>query len=684
MVLRYIWHISIYRRVMSARRDFPWWEQVQEICMDKLGISGEDAAQGNNNIKVPDITIHNNGKNDSVEQYDSYEEYLAKLSEEDIYYAEPAYANGDDDTGEALELIKDYVDTMDFSDKEILEYTKDYELDNKLNNTDISEITEQDIEEIKEEFGNSEEVIRLECRFYVYERDYEKAKEKVKELINQYRNEENYVIYTDIIAQEAYEKEQNRESMPAEELYELNDSEVKKLVDRADKKREEAEKIREEYDEEQEEVQDHIDELLEQADQLYTAAIYIDVKRDINYIIAKKPAGGDDTGIYDLQLAKLYLVEGDRDTAGKYLYEVIDHSVDISDESAIKEALEEVVSQYNQITNDEYNAELNAAIANLIQTQSNNVVRLSESTINGSFNSYVANSLKYDKINIHISKTDIENYPTIRAYININGNKDGNSELAGDFEKKDFTIIDTRYEISDFEILKDEDSNRVSIAIVMDHSGSMNGAPLANAKAAAVEAVNHMDAATQKLAIISYDDSATVMKSLSGKGETLKRAVNSINYGGGTNISSGLVAGIGEIKDEKGSRAIILMSDGRDGGSASSMEEAVATAVREGICVYTVAFGDCDEEYMKSIAEATGGKYMKASDSADLSDIYLTLQRYIVNNYCIEYDIEKNVETDPRYLTVGINAYNTSKAKEYYIDEENKPEEGEDGEKVEN
>lgn len=95
----------------------------------------------------------------------------------------------------------------------------------------------------------------------------------------------------------------------------------------------------------------------------------MDVKRAINYILAKRPKNGDETGMYNLQLAKLYLIIGDRETANKYLYEVIDNSVDISDNSAIKEALDEVVEQYNKLTTDEYNSELNAAVDALIDAQ---------------------------------------------------------------------------------------------------------------------------------------------------------------------------------------------------------------------------------------------------------------------------------------------------------------------------
>ena len=417
------------------------------------------------------------------------------------------------------------------------------------------------MKDIESEYGKSEDVLRLYCKYYIYIKDYEAAKKAADKLINKYRNEENYVIYTDVIAQEAYSKAQlNTDNVmtsgdginnsPDDRSdYAIDngtgndidnksvDSEVRKLIEKA------------ENDNITDEIQAQIDKLLSEANDLYTEANYVDVKRAINYILAKRPKNGDETGMYNLQLAKLYLIIGDRETANKYLYEVIDNSVDISDNSAIKEALDEVVEQYNKLTTDEYNSELNAAVDALIDAQTNGVVPSDESTINGSFNSYVTNTLKYDKLNIHISRIDKSEYPKIKAYVNINGDKEGKNELASDFKENDFTLIDTLYEIDNFKILSDKSSSKVSIAIVMDKSGSMLGSPIDNAKMAAVEAVNYMEKENEKISIIAYADGAENVQKLTDSHERLKRAINSIESDGGTNIAGGLNAGI-EMKQE--------------------------------------------------------------------------------------------------------------------------------------
>lgn len=615
--------------------------EIQAFCREQIGFTDDE-------------------KNDE----EIVEDYVNNLGQ--VSYNENASSEASTQEDDEIEsLLNDYIDILDFSDKQIESYTKTYDIESKLSGNNIEEVTLEDIEEIEEKYGDTEKVLRLKCKYYVNAQDFEEAKKAGKDLVSAFPTEENDVVYTDIIAQEAYLNVQTGNT----DAFDDEDSEVRALVKKAQKKQDEAGEL----SASDEETQDKKDTLLEEAEELYQQAGYVIVKRAINYILAKEPLRGDTTGMYDLQLAKLYLTMGDRDTANTYLYQVINNNLDISEESSIREALDELIAQYNQLTDDELNAQFNMAINELIKAQSSNIVPNNEATVNGNFDSYVTNTLKYDKINIHISKVDTKEYPKIKAHVNINGYKDGNSELASEFEKEDFDLIDTQYEIEDFEIIKD-DSNQISIAIVMDRSGSMEGAALENAKSAAEEAVSHMDEDNQKIALISYDESATLNQCLSNKKNTLKQGIRSISSNGGTNISAGLSAGLDELENESGSRAVILMSDGQDGGSEQDMQDAIERAVKENICVYTVAFGESDDDYMESIAETTGGKFVKASDSSELADIYLNLQKYIVNNYCLQYSVTKNTDVSSRYLTVNIDEYGTSATKEYYLNEQSKDE----------
>lgn len=609
--------------------------------------------------------------------YTDYESYLSDLEKEDGVQ-ETAWSGESDDTGNASnETLTDsltaYIEDLDFTRKEQREFEEAYELDNKIHGVAVADLTEDDIRDLKHTYGETEEVLRREIGYYVYQNDFDKAKDIASELNKNFKSPENTVIYTDVIVEEVYRN--TRDQNYTEDSFDMKDDEIKSLVKKAERAKEKAQKLIDDegYDGAH---ADEINELLEEADSYYKDASYVPIKRAVNYVLVQEPYRGDDTGFYELQLSKLYLAMDDRDTANEHLHNVIDNSAKISDSSLLKDAIDEVVTQYNQISDDSYNAELNAAVNDMVDKQSSQVVPVSEETINGSFNSYVATTLKYDRINIHISRIDTSAYPSIQAYININGTKDSKEELADQFTKEDFTVIDTQYEITDFTLNSGAESEAVSIGIVMDKSGSMEGAAIANAKQAATEAVEHIT--SEKMMIVSYDNEAYLEQSLTSRSGTLKNSIAAISDGGGTNISAGLNLALDNLEAEKGSRAVILMSDGQDGGSEEDMQAATDRAAKLGISVYTVGFGECDDAYMQAIAEATGGKFVKASASTELSDIYLYLQKYIVNNYSISYTVTKNPDVDPRFLTVDIAEYNATATKNYYLKEENKPEDSDD------
>ena len=87
--------------------------------------------------------------------------------------------------------------------------------------------------------------------------------------------------------------------------------------------------------------------------------------------------------------------------------------------------------------------------------------------------------------------------------------------------------------------------------------------------------------------IISYDNEAYLEQTLTSKSGTLKNSINNISSGGGTNISAGLNLALDNLESANGSRAVILMSDGQDGGSEEDMQAAVDRAAELGISVYT-------------------------------------------------------------------------------------------------
>lgn len=541
-----------------------------------------------------------------------------------------------------------------------------YRLDKAMTLGDLSQLDAATVEELLTLYPDDEDVLLVAIKYYTRQESWAKARPLAQKLVSLNGSENNLVVYTDLIAQQV--KSGQSSSDPA------LDSEAQKLLEQAEKKETEAGGLNTQLPSQQ----DKYDQLMNEADDLRKQASLLDVTRAVNYLLAKKPMSGDKSGLLDLQIAKLYLAADERDDAKEYIWKVVDNSGVLRQDSPIREPLQEVVGAYNTMEAGESDPALTMAVQRLVRAQSQDVVSSSGETVNGTMANFVTSTLKYDRLSVLIGKIDTKNYPTVRAYVNISGEKDRKFGAADGFVKSDFELFDTQFQIQDFKLIQDEEAAKISIALLMDHSGSMEGAPLKDAKLAAETCAENMDADTQRMALVPYDDSASVAVSLTNSSSKLVSGIRNLSAAGGTNISGGILTALGELDGVGGTRAIILLTDGKDNNSQEEMQKVLQKAKQQGVAIFTIGLGDVNKAYLRGIAQSTGGKFIAAESSTELADIYRLLQQYIVNNYCMEYTITDNPEADPRSLTVGIPDYAVDDVKAYRISGEEISDEDED------
>jgi Ca-activated chloride channel family protein len=140
----------------------------------------------------------------------------------------------------------------------------------------------------------------------------------------------------------------------------------------------------------------------------------------------------------------------------------------------------------------------------------------------------------------------------------------------------------------------------LSLAIVIDRSGSMEGEPLANAKAAAAKLVEQLDEA-DAFTVVTYssgDETVVPMTRATDSNKALARdAIARIWDDGNTCISCGIGRGANELGTTPirgGLRRMVLISDGQANTGLYDRDElaqlATETAAR-GISISTVGVG---------------------------------------------------------------------------------------------
>lgn len=172
----------------------------------------------------------------------------------------------------------------------------------------------------------------------------------------------------------------------------------------------------------------------------------------------------------------------------------------------------------------------------------------------------------------------------------------------------------------------------VSLAVVIDRSGSMTGEPIETAKAAARELIDEL-APGDAFTIVSYSSGETVVSSIALATPEARAAahdaIGEIMADGGTCISCGLSRGAAELAHTPvvgGVRRLVVISDGQanegvfDRGELAQLAE--QTAAR-GISISAVGLGlDFDELTMQRLAAVGHGNYYFAERSSNLSAMF--------------------------------------------------------------
>lgn len=179
--------------------------------------------------------------------------------------------------------------------------------------------------------------------------------------------------------------------------------------------------------------------------------------------------------------------------------------------------------------------------------------------------------------------------------------------------------------------------------LALDVSGSMGRTDVQPSRLeAAVEAARvFLDGLPEDLSVglVTFSGTAeTLVPPTTERGRILA-ALNELPRGEGTVIGDGMVAALDAIAsrwDDEGRApaAIVLLSDGRDTGSAIGPEAAAARAGELGVPVHTVVVGQdltgeragANVGLMSRIAASTEGSAFTASTAGGLIDVYETLR----------------------------------------------------------
>lgn len=141
------------------------------------------------------------------------------------------------------------------------------------------------------------------------------------------------------------------------------------------------------------------------------------------------------------------------------------------------------------------------------------------------------------------------------------------------------------------------------------------------AKNATIDFLESLYPYKSRVGVVTFSDDTTEVCPLTFNFEEVKRSIegNVSSHGFSTNYGEGIQKAVLVLKgrEREALPVIIILTDGGEDKGATSVEDAVDSAMKEGIEIYVVSFGDrrwIDEVMLREkVAKPTGGEYRYTS-----------------------------------------------------------------------
>lgn len=190
-------------------------------------------------------------------------------------------------------------------------------------------------------------------------------------------------------------------------------------------------------------------------------------------------------------------------------------------------------------------------------------------------------------------------------------------------------------------------ADQLEVSLAIDTSGSMSGAPLAAAKAAAQSFLGRLPA-TVPVSVIGFGATPNVVSPRSTNRAAQIAAVNGLAAGGQTALYDALRAALSQLPGSGGRRVIVLLTDGGDTVSTTSLDAASAALAAAQVPLFAVELRTTESNpvALGRLTSASAGRVVPASDPTALAGAFDTIAAQLVRQYAVSYRSEGHGPTD--------------------------------------
>lgn len=191
------------------------------------------------------------------------------------------------------------------------------------------------------------------------------------------------------------------------------------------------------------------------------------------------------------------------------------------------------------------------------------------------------------------------------------------------------------------------------VALLVDTSDSVAARFAFEQRAAAAFLRQSLRHASDAGLVVGFDSDIHVMQGLTSDVGRLAYAVSRLRTGGTTHLYDAIAYAAQKLRtgqERPLRRAVILITDGEDNGSRSTLEEAIAAALRSETIIFALltsappslsdrAEGKVDPglQAVTRLTRATGGNVLSASGDRQIARAFASIQQQLRSQYALGY-----------------------------------------------
>ena len=241
---------------------------------------------------------------------------------------------------------------------------------------------------------------------------------------------------------------------------------------------------------------------------------------------------------------------------------------------------------------------------------------------------------------------------------------DKNGKLVTNVPQSAFKILEDGVE-QPIKLFRREDVP-VSMGIIVDNSGSMNG-KRSRVAAAALELVKQSNP-DDEVFIVNFNDDTHIDQVLTNDTKKLQAGLARMESRGGTAMRDALSTSIDYVKKngKKDKKVLVVITDGNDNSSNISLEQVLRKSRDSEVLIYAIGLLSEEEardaraakKALKTLTEAAGGMDYYPKNLSDVEEITPRVAREIRNQYILGYtSSNQTLDGSFRQIKVTVNGF---------------------------